>query len=193
MSGGITYPLYRGSTASFLLQIRNRIVRSKIFLVSQSTGCATLPRGCRASNFLGHGVWQLLLLNGDDRDGGFFRKRILMGRTDRNTKPEEVELTKPAGDNEWGAPLSARNVATAYRNTAPMTDRNQCAVWRRPLASTFFKMSRISTGFISAIGRERMGAARGNHVFLLMVCSAAPFSCRFASVRRQQRQTCWRL
>jgi hypothetical protein len=58
-----------------------------------------------------------VLLNGDDRDGGFFRKRILIGRTDRNTKPEEIELTKPAGDNEWGAPLSARNVPTAERNT----------------------------------------------------------------------------
>jgi hypothetical protein len=41
-----------------------------------------------------------VLLNGDDRDGGFFRKRVLVGHTDKNTKPEEVALTRKPEEGE---------------------------------------------------------------------------------------------
>lgn len=47
-----------------------------------------------------------VLLNGDDRDGGFFRKRVLIGRADRNTKPEEIALTRTPAEGENAAPLS---------------------------------------------------------------------------------------
>jgi hypothetical protein len=36
-------------------------------------------------------------LNGDDRDGGYFRKKILIGKP-KDEKPEEIHLTKPADD-----------------------------------------------------------------------------------------------
>src|SRR5258708_39179906 len=46
-----------------------------------------------------------VLLNGDDRDGGYFRKRVLIGRTDKNVKPEEIALTRKPGQGKTAKPL----------------------------------------------------------------------------------------
>ena len=92
--------------------------------------------------------------------------------------------------DRWSREAWRRPVGTR----APITPRKLLGGFAPPAFSYFLRMTRISAGVISEIGRFVRGDARSSRsqLILIQVASAAPLSSRFAGVLRRWRQRyCW--